>query len=69
MPGSVIDSQILRRLHLYRVVIHHGLLNSDRDMIDNIPPYIIRDKGYPCLSWLLVPYRSHIRGNNLNALE
>lgn len=60
MPGSVIDNRILRRSYLYRAVTQQGLLNIDTGMIDDIPPYIIGDKGYPCLSWLLVPFKSEL---------
>ena len=52
MPSSVNDSYILRRSHLYRGVTERGLMNRDTGMIDDIPPYIIGDKGYPCC-WCL----------------
>jgi hypothetical protein len=66
LPGSVNDSRVLRRSHLYRAVTQRGLLNIDRSTIDNFPPYIIGNKGYPCLSWLLVP---HKRDDDLTFLQ
>jgi hypothetical protein len=66
MPSSVNDSRILRRSHLYRVVAQRGLMNMDTGMLDDIPSYIIGNKGYPCLSWLLVPFKSEMA---LNAIQ
>jgi hypothetical protein len=68
MPSSVNDSRVLRRSYLYRSVTQRGLMNVNTGMIDNVPPYLIGDKGYPCLSWLLVPHKNEGR-QPLNVLE
>ena len=55
--GSMNDSQVLRRSHLYCSVTQCGLLNMNRDTLNNFLPYIIGDKGYPCLSRLRVLHK------------
>ena len=60
MLGIVNNNCILRHSHLYRIVTQRGLMNRDMGMLDDIPQCIIGDKGYPCLSWLLVPFKSEM---------
>ena len=68
MPGSINDSHILRCSHLYYAITQRGLMNRDTGMLDDIPLYIIADKGYPCLPWLLVPFKSEMALNTIQRL-
>jgi hypothetical protein len=58
MPGSTNDMRTLRRSGLYGNVIQHRILN-DQDGIshEGFSPYLLGDKGYPLLTWLMVPYK------------
>jgi hypothetical protein len=68
LPASINDRRVLRKSYLYRSVTQRDLLNIQTGMIDNVLPYLIGDKGYPCLSWLLVPHKNEGR-QPLNVLE
>jgi hypothetical protein len=57
LPGSVNDSRILKKSGLYRRVVNGGLLSDDLHHTADIPPYILGDKGYPLLPWLLTPFK------------
>jgi hypothetical protein len=57
LPGSVNDSCILKKSGLYRRVLNGGLLSDELHHTADIPPYILGDKGYPLLPWLLTPFR------------
>jgi hypothetical protein len=67
MPGSTNDSRTLCRNGLYANVQHRRILN-DRHRVqhEGFSPYLLRDKGYPLLSWLMVP---HKEDRPLNVLE
>jgi hypothetical protein len=33
-------------------------MNVDSGYQDGIPPYLLGDKGYPLLNWIIVPFKS-----------
>jgi hypothetical protein len=57
LPGSVNDSRILKKSGLHCRVVNGGLINDDLPHTGDIPPYILGDKGYPLLPWLLTPFK------------
>jgi hypothetical protein len=57
LPGSVNDQRILRRSGLWHEVMDRGLLSADSGYQDEIPPYVLGDKGYPLLNWIMVPFK------------
>lgn len=42
---------------LYQKATHHGLFHFDHGFQNGIYPYIIGDKGYPLLPWLVIPHK------------
>jgi hypothetical protein len=58
LPGSVNDMRILRKSGLYRKAQRGGLMQMlPSNCQDGIPPYLLGDKGYPLLSWILTPFK------------
>jgi hypothetical protein len=57
LPGSVNDSRILKKSRLYRRVVHGGLISKNLEHTVDIPPYLLGNKGYPLLPWLLIPFK------------
>ena len=57
LPGSVNDQRIVRRSRLWHEVMHKGLLSASSGYQDRIPLYILVDKGYPLLNWIMVPFK------------
>jgi hypothetical protein len=55
--GSVNDQRVLRRSGLWQEVVHRGLMSADSGYQDGIPSYLLGDKGYPLLSWIMVPFK------------
>lgn len=56
MPGSTNDARQLRRSMLYHKATTTALFDPN-DAVDGFTPYLIGDKGYPILPWLITPYR------------
>jgi hypothetical protein len=56
--GSVNDQCVLRKSGLWQQVVQGGLMNVDSGYQDGIPPYLLGDKGYPLLNWIIVPFKS-----------
>jgi hypothetical protein len=57
LPRSVNDQRVLSCSGLWQEVIHRGLMNVDAGYQEGIPPYLLGNKGYPLLSWLIVPIK------------
>jgi hypothetical protein len=58
MPSSTNDSRTLCRSGSYASIQHHRILN-DRNGVqhEGFFPYLLGAKGYPLLSWLMVPHK------------
>lgn len=56
MPGSTNDARQLRRSMLYQRATTTNLFDP-ADSIEGFVPYLVGDKGYPILPWLITPYR------------
>lgn len=61
MPGSTNDARQLRRSMLYQKATTTNLFNPG-DSIEGFVPYLVGDKGYPILPWLITPYREMPNG-------
>jgi hypothetical protein len=58
IPGSTNDMRTLRRSALYANVINHRILNDQDGLVhEGFTPYLLGDKGYPLLTWLMVAYK------------
>jgi hypothetical protein len=50
--------RVLRKSGLYRFAQHHGLMDmTPTTSLEGIPPYLLGDKGYVLLSWILTPHK------------
>jgi hypothetical protein len=58
LPRSVNDQRVLRRSGQWQRVVQRGLMNVDSGYQDGIPPYLLEDKGYPLMNWIIVPFKS-----------
>lgn len=58
LPGSVNDSMVLKRLALYKCAQYHGLFTKSSN---DVPPYLLGDKGYPLISWIMTLYKDNIQ--------
>lgn len=57
LPGSVNDSRVLRRSGLFRKATDGRIVEGLAVSQDGFTPYLLGDKGYPLLPWLMTPYR------------
>jgi hypothetical protein len=57
LPGSVNDQRVLRRSGLWHEVVNRGLMGVESGYQNGIPPYLLADKGYPLLNWIMVPFK------------
>ena len=57
-PGSADDSRVLRNSRIYAKAESSQILNFPNDVIENVTirPLMLRDGGYPLLTWLMRPY-------------
>jgi hypothetical protein len=69
MLGNVNDSRVLHRFLLYKQVQLHGLFDIIRGSCkDIIPPYLLGDKGYPLIIWIMMPFKKDGQHNILELL-
>lgn len=69
MLGSVNDSRVLHRFVLYKQVQLHGLFDITRGSCkDEILPYLLCDKGYPFISWIMTLFKEDGQHNILELL-
>lgn len=59
MPSSMNDFQILR-LYLYQKTIFEIMFNFEHGSQIGIHPYLIGDKGYLFLLWLMIPHKKFV---------
>jgi hypothetical protein len=57
LPGFVNDQRVLRRSGLWQQLVRGGLMGTDDGYQEGVTPYLLGDKGYPLLSWIMVPFR------------
>jgi hypothetical protein len=57
LPGSVNSQRVLRRSRLWQQVVQHRLMHVESGDQDGIPPYLLANKGYPLLSWILKSFK------------
>jgi hypothetical protein len=56
MLGSVNDYRVLHKSTLYQHVQFHGLSDPKKG-VDGVPPYLLSDKGYPLICWVMTPFK------------
>jgi hypothetical protein len=59
LPGSVNNQRVLRRSGLWQQVVQSGLMSTDGGYQEGVTPYLLGDKGYPLLSWIMVPFKDN----------
>ena len=58
LPGSLNDARVLRRSGLFsKVQERNGLIDGLSISEEGFRPYLLGDKGYPLLPWILTPHR------------
>lgn len=55
--GNVNDLRVLHWFGLYRKVQQNGLFEIEKASQNGFAPYILDDKGYPLISWIITPYK------------
>jgi hypothetical protein len=54
--GSLNDSRVLLQSCLYKKVQYIGLFEISRASRNGFALYLLGDKGYPLISWIMMPY-------------
>ncbi len=67
MLGSVNDSRILHRFTLYQYAQFHGLFDPNKG-VDGVFPYLLGDKGYPLICWIMMPFKEEGQHSSLEPL-
>lgn len=57
LPGFVNDQRVLQRLSLWHHVMQRGFLNIAAGLQDGFLLYLLADKGYPLLSWIMTSFK------------
>jgi hypothetical protein len=55
--SNVNNSRVLLRSGLYRKAQYIGLFEIGRAFQNGFSPYLLGDKGYPLISWIMTPYK------------
>jgi hypothetical protein len=53
------DSQILKKSWLYKCALQGSFFYMVIGSQDGLPPYLLRDKGYPLLPWLTTLHKEN----------
>jgi hypothetical protein len=57
LPGSMNDQHVLGRSSLFRHVQENRLMHVESSCQDVYLPYLLADKGYRNLAWMLTPFK------------
>lgn len=58
--GSVNDLRVLHKYALYRKAENHGLFAYDpRFFQHGFPPYLLGDKSYLLITWIMIPFKEN----------
>jgi hypothetical protein len=56
--GNVNESRVLRKFSLYKNAWFDGLFELGRGSQNEFFPYLLGDKEYPLISWIMIPYKN-----------
>jgi hypothetical protein len=56
--GSVNDLRVLHKYALYRKAKNHGFFAYDPRLFQHgFPPYLLSDKSYLLITWIMIPFK------------
>ncbi len=58
--GSTSDSKVLCNFALYKHAQNQGLFDP-RKGVDGFPPYLLGDKGYRLITWIMTPFKQYCK--------